>query len=248
MFEGPVSYMKTLHFMIANEFLRRDVQDVVIYEHANHEYLWDADFAAFLATAQFKNRSLKRRRFRHVEVKVEPNRDADGTPYLVLHPDCMHEGKHRGIFFPLSGQEHESPSLVQYSANASVGVHNTEMFAGSKHRGEQRTAGVFVHMPGVLGAQSQQTTTWRKNVIQWVLDMCINNVYSNCIDNTEIQTRCIIIEDAQSLFHALGSEQNILDCVKNLESLISDGDHPIETQVLFNNMIIGRKLDLPGDS
>ena len=250
-FEGPVSYMKTLHFMIANEFLRREVQDVVIYEHANHEHLWDADFAAFLATAQFKNRSLKRRQFRHVEVKVEPNRDGEGMPYKVLHPDCVHEGKHRGVFFKLSeAAREESPAIVQISDKIHVGVRNTEMFGHphDKHRGEQRAAGVFVHMPGFLGAQSQQTTTWRKNVIQWVLETCINNVYSNCIDNTEIQPRCIIIEDAQTLFHALGSEQNILDCVKNLESLISDGDHPIETQALFNNIIIGRKLDLPGDS
>ena len=76
----------------------------------------------------------------------------------------------------------------------------------------------------------------------------MSNVYSSCIANPEIHPKCIIIEDAQSLLHALGSEQNIFNCVKNLESLISDGDHPIETQVLFNNIIVGRKLDLPGDS
>lgn len=249
MFEGPVSYVKTLHFMIANEFLRRDVEDVVIYEHANREHLWDADLAAFLATAQFKNRSLKRKKFRHVEVKVEPNRDAVGMPHKVLHPDCLHEGKHRGVFFKLSEVGEEPPGLYQVSENIGVGVHNTEMFAG--HNKEERSVGIFVRMPDFLKPKSQQeaqTTEWRKSVIQWMLDMCMSNVYSSCIANPEIHPKCIIIEDAQSLLHALGSEQNIFDCVQTLENLISDGDHPVETQVLFNNIIVGRKLDLPGDS
>jgi len=249
MFEGPVSYVKTLHFMIANEFLRRDVQHAVIYEHGNREHLWDADLGAFLATAQFKNRSLKRKEFKHVEVKIEPNRDAAGAPYEVLHPDCLHEGKHRGVFFQLSELKKPTKALVQISDQVGIGVHNTEMFA--VHNKEERSVGIFVRMPDFLKLESHketETTEWRKGVVQWIINMCLSNVYSNCIANPEIHPKCIIIEDAQSLLHALGSEQNILDCVQSLESLISDGDHPVETQVLFNNIIVGRKLDLPGAS
>ena len=251
MFEGPVSYVKTLHFMIANEFLRRDVEDVVIYEHVNNEHLWDADLAAFLATAQFKNRSLKRRKLRHVEVKLEPIRDADGLAYEVLHPDCNHEGKHRGVFFNFV-ETGEPPrgriQCVKRGQGPAAGVWNTLIFPVDKHHSGGKlgdSLGVFVRMPGFLRTHSveeMQDKAWKKDVIQWVIDMCLSNVYSNCASNPEIHPKCIIIEDAQSLLHALGSEQNILDCVQNFESLISDGDHPIETQVLFNNIIVGRKL------